>query len=253
MGLFSKTPKQPEMQRPLPTDKVRMMQRSGMSERDIIRQLKQEGFSFSEIEKAMLQSVKEGAGGDYAPQQNYQPAYTPAYEPQPAYAPRERAPMPPRDEAALPEEEPVYERPGQKPAYERPEPNEEPEMAEAPLTEAEIEEHIAPEAIMEDLIESVAHEKFEKFSSQVRHLESEFDEMKAELKHVKDMAESKPAVEMPKEWDEKIEDLETRIGGMERALKQFLPSLTDHIESLSHMVEEMKNKNESHAPRREYA
>jgi len=233
MALFSRKPKQTASQRPPPVDKVRSMQRSGLSERDIIRQLKNEGYSFSEIEKAMLQSVKEGAGEAYPPTQpQAAPAYAPAYAP---YAPEPAALPPPAAYAPAPQ-------------YEQPRPEE-----EAPLIEAEFPEiqttgeEISPEVVMEDLIESVAQEKFEKFSAQARKLETEFEEVRAELRHVKDKAEAKPVAEIPKEWEDKLDDLEARIGGLERAFRQFLPSLTEHIESLSGIINEMKERKESHS------
>ena len=40
----------------------------------------------------------------------------------------------------------------------------------------------------------------------------------------------------------KLDDLEARIGGLEKAFRQFLPSLTENIEALSKMIHEMKAK-----------
>ena len=43
----------------------------------------------------------------------------------------------------------------------------------------------------------------------------------------------------------KVEDLEARVGGLEKAFKQFLPTLTRNIESLSAMIHEMKRERAS--------
>ena len=46
----------------LPVDKIRTMTRMGVGEKEIVKQLKSEGYSFSEIESAMMQVMKEGVG-----------------------------------------------------------------------------------------------------------------------------------------------------------------------------------------------
>ncbi|MFH1631342.1 MAG: hypothetical protein ABIA21_03965 [Candidatus Aenigmatarchaeota archaeon] len=241
MGLFSRKPKE-TAPRPIPVDNVREMQQTGMAERDIIRQLKHDGYSFSEIEKAMLQAVKEGTGEEYRPStQSYAPA--PAYVPVPvqqvsAPAPRYQRPEPPQQ----------YEQPYEYPQPEQPIP-EQPPMEEPEPVAAQpfFDDDIAPETVMEDLIESVAREKFEKFTNQLAKIEGRFDEMKTELTYVREKAEAKPVLEIPKDLEDKIDDLEARIGGMERAFKQFLPSLTENIESLATMVHDMKEAKQKHS------
>jgi len=77
-------------------------------------------------------------------------------------------------------------------------------------------------------------------------MENDFITLSTQMKQ----AEQRPAKEQPaKDYDPKIsditeqmEDLQARVGGLEKAFKQFLPSLTKNMESLSNLIHEMKEK-----------
>ena len=203
-----------------PVDRVRVMMRGGMSEKDIVRQLKAEGYSFGEIEKALMEVVKRGAaplptGAELGMPPG--PAQMPQPQPSPAQPPVEARPQS------------VYA----PPAY---------EYSPAPAYPELAEEELQPEVIMEDLIESVTEEKFEKFAAHVKKMEETLDKLRSELSVTREKAEAKPAPEIPRELSERLDSMEVRLGGLEKAFRQFLPQLKENIESISRMVAEKKRQ-----------
>lgn len=211
-----------------PVDRVKSMMAAGLSEREIIRQLKAEGYGFGQIEKAMMTALKEGVAAPPIPGAA-PPAAPPAMPPG---APAAPAPYPPPEwpapayppPAALPEALPLEEEAA-------------PIPLELPPLEAPPAEEM-PEDVLEDILEGIAEEKFEKFSSEIKKVSEELEKARAEIRAVRE----KPAAEVavPKELADKIDDLEARIGGLEKAFRQFLPSLTENIEALAKIIHEMR-------------
>ena len=74
----------------------------------------------------------------------------------------------------------------------------------------------------------------------------EVEEKKTEIKE-KDIITQRAAPSKEEEQkfvdiSSRVEDMEARVGGLEKAFKQFLPSLTRNIESLSAMIHEMRSR-----------
>lgn len=213
-----------------PVDRVRAMMRAGMSEKDIVRQLKAEGFSFGEIEKALMAVVKAGAaplppGAELGVPQRAPPRAMPPAMPVAAAPPQ----APPA--AAPPVYQPEY------PAYQ-------PEYPPAPAYAEEYAqpEELQPEVIIEELIESVAEEKFEKFALDIKRLDDELEKLRDGLAVARERAEAKPAPEIPKELGDHLDSLDVRIGGLEKAFKQLLPQLTEHVQAISKIVAEKRRQ-----------
>lgn len=184
--------------REVPINEVQQLSSEGASDKDIIKKLKSEGYSYDTIEKGMLQAVKEGV--------NQQPA-----------------------------EETFQEEPQMQQEVFQEDPTD--------LGVAEAEETVSPEIIVEELVEGVVEEKWQKLESRLEGMENEISKVYARLKQ----AEQRTAVaplkdERIDDYTERLEDLEARIGGLEKAFKQFLPALTRNIESLSGMIHEMKQR-----------
>jgi DNA-binding transcriptional MerR regulator len=219
--LFKKTKKD----MPVPIEGVQKLTRSGLSDRDIIKELKNQGYSYEQIERAMLQAVKAGVGEES----------------------KERS----MEEKETMEsmmggygEEPT----GESPFDELPVPGElyptqrgEPLPQEIALSEAE------PELIIEELIEGVVEEKWQKFDEEIGRINDNFEKVRIGFEQLKQKIEEKrePGKDFGADITElsnKLENVEARVGGLEKAFKQFLPALTHNIESLSEMVHEMKRK-----------
>jgi len=194
-------------QKPLPMDEVKAMTSKGMSDKDIIKDLKHKGYSYKDIEKAMLETVKEGVEPEAMP-------------------------------VAQPFEQAELEQP-------------QPQGFELPTFEEEIPQEMEgdqSDVIIEELIEGIVEEKWGKFEERISKIEDSIEHINAQLKQYGSEL-SVPRVAPSKELEFKVndlsnafEDLEARVGGLEKAFRQFLPSLTRNIESLSQMIHEIKEK-----------
>lgn len=192
----------------VPLEEVQKMAAQGMSDKDIIKKLKGQGYSYDSIERAMLQAVKDGVE-----------------EPQ-----LQEAEMPSFPELTGPQQR----KGGAEPLFPEFEPQEVPEM-----------EMVNPEIIVEELVEGIVEEKWNKFAPRLEKLESEMNLLRTELRQAPKQAQGGGTKDLEAklaELAEQFDELEARIGGLEKAFKQFLPSLTRNIEALSKMIHEMKEK-----------
>ena len=182
--------------RELPINEIQELSSKGASDKEIIKKLKSEGYSYDTIERSMLQAVKDGVD-----------------KPEPV---QEQAPADVfQEEQGMPGE----------------------------LSLAELEETVSPEIVVEELVEGVVEEKWQKAESRLEGMESEISKIYARLKQAEQRPVNAPVRdERIDDYSERLEDLEARIGGLEKAFKQFLPALTRNIESLSNMIHEMKQR-----------
>ena len=195
----------------IPVDEIRKMASRGMSDKDIIKELKGRGYSYGEIERAMLGAVKEGVN---------EPA------PQTELPTTEFFAEPPQTQL-----QPAYELP----TFE----DEQPDMVSPDQAQA----------LMEELIEGVIEDKWNKFQDRMEKLDDNFEKIKAEIKQWQIKQEQQkrdlPTRELElriSELSEQMEDIDARVGGLEKAFKQFLPALTRNIESLSQLIHELRDK-----------
>ena len=211
MGLFHKKMKEIK---DVPIDEVSRMTKKGMSDKDIIKHLKSKGYSYEAIEGAMLKAVKDNV--DDVPRQV---------------------------ETEAPAMNDIFEMP-------HPEYSQSPAMEAMPDFGAEIEQ---PEVMLEELIEGIVEDKWRKFDDRLKKIDDNFDRIRAEIKQFEVKLDQNRRESPTHELDgrmadisDQLEDLEARVGGLEKAFKQFLPSLTRNIESLSHMIHDMKDKQAMH-------
>ena len=201
---------------------IRKMSSSGVSDRDIIKRLKKEGYSYDEIERAMLEAVKEGVGEEEKPAREPRRREEEVYEPPAEHEERARA------------EPPLFE------GLE--------ETAMEPLTDFS-EELPKPEVVIEELVEGVVEDKWKKFDDKIDKFNREFDNVRGELKQFEQKLRAARENEDMKEVDievreinNRLDELDARIGGLEKAFKQILPSMTRNIENLSQMIHELKGE-----------
>lgn len=204
----------------LPLEEIASMRASGMSDKDIIKKLKEMGYSYDEIEKGMLESLKDEV----------------------AESPREKAP---KLKNASPTVAEVYEEPKE----EVPVPEVAPETLIEPGAEAGLFGEPEPELSIEELVEGVVNEKWEVFERELRNLKFDQEKLLREIEEIKKevykLSEEKqnPIIEKRlNDLGKAIEDLDARISGLEKAFKQFLPSLVQNIRILSHLVSKLKEK-----------
>jgi hypothetical protein len=208
---------------PVPVEEVQRLMKSGLSDKDIIKELKNQGYAYEEIERAMLRAVKAGVGEEENPKKKEDmEAMIERYgEEQPSMA----------GEGELPLLGELY-----------PTEKQEPLAQEISLPESE-----EPQLIIEELVEGVVEEKWQRLSSSINKINDKVEDIKVGFEQVKNKIEGEKAPSKDfgpevRELSNRLEELEIRIGGLEKAFKKLLPSLTKNIESLSGMVHEMKNK-----------
>lgn len=219
--MFFRKKKKEKSELRVPVEKVKELSKKGMSDKDIIRQLKSEGYSYEEIEQAMLQAVKEStietneSGIETKPAPSTQIENIP--QPQVVQQPQLQQTQPRVEDFEIKQPTPEEETPS--------------------FVE---EEEISPEVIIEELVESIVDEKWSEIKDRFQRLEDEIKTLKHKLKEEKEV-EIKDYDSDIEALYSQIEELEARVGGLERAFKQFLPTLTKNIEELQKMVEELKS------------
>jgi len=257
--------------------RIRELSAQRMGEKDIIKKLKAEGYSFQDIERGMLEAIRQGvikdnnpnqpvSGGPPRGQQAYaQPPYEQQYQPpqeQPVNAGGygqeygDTFDMPNEFEQSSEDfgygEEGLGE--GEfAPEIMPPAGFEEgalqtvpqPSLPDLPETETSME--FSPQLAIEELIEGVVNEKWEKLENEFKKVNEDIDAIKQSMLDFEGKINEKIAkVEQPKmkkeieALEQRIDDIDARIGGIEKAFKQLLPSLTKNIEELSSMVHEIK-------------
>ncbi len=240
--MFDFLKKKPNNQRPaanVPVAEVRHLQSIGMSDKDVIKQLKEQGYGFGEIEKAMMHAVKGGVSIGEEP-----------------------IPMSPMGEVG--EEMSIQ---AAQPMQEEQRYTNEPEQQSEDLfsqyreetpTLGELEgdmgqigtygmqqESISPDVAIEELVEGVVDEKWDDFSKRMERNDSIVSELRTENRILQNKLERlshKPNAdeELSDKMDQKMEDLEVRIASVERAFKQMLPNLTKNIQELTLLAKTRK-------------
>lgn len=225
MSLFGKNPEAGKGR--IPLKEVETLRRTGVSDKDIIKKLKSDGFSYSEIEKGMLQSLKQNISDDSSSPMNNE-----------SWKKNEESPT----------FEDIY---GNQPEAKEP-------SFEELMAPGIAESDISPELAIEELVEGVVNEKWELFEKELKKIRSDEEMLLRQIKQLETVSsstgkDSRASVIERKisEMEERMGDIDARISGIEKAFKQFLPSLTENIRSLSEMVREMKTRVDPLEPRTE--
>lgn len=203
-------------QRKDPVDRVQELSSLGKSEREIIREMRSEGYSNEEISSALNKAIKFKVTSSYEEAPPFPPV-TPAPQPESSFI----APPPQDTLGGVGSEENVIEMSE----------NEEIELEK--LIEEIVEEKLTD---IRSSIDGIQRE-FGQFQEQIDVLSQRIDKLesseKEREKQIKDMLE---------ESSSQMQRIEGRIGSVERAFKEFLPTLTENVRSLSAIVEKMKKK-----------
>ena len=102
---------------------------------------------------------------------------------------------------------------------------------------------------IEELIETIIAENFQKVETEFQNAYEELDVMAEKLEElddrvhdleVRDDEDQQEFVKKMDEVEDHIDSYESRIGGLEKAFQQILPSLVDNIRDLTGLVQEIK-------------
>lgn len=206
----------------IPTEEVRKMRENGKSDREIIVELKNKGYPFQAVEKAMLEVLKSGVNSErkssphsWGTPGGFPPRINSEFESPPL---REK---PPYEEKRLPTREDLIPKPTL-PINQ----NVSPEMQSGPVD------------LIEEVVEGVVEEKFESLDTRFEATQKEHEKLKENIENLKNIFASSiqkrdsMIEETNVEFDklkEKFEDIVIKCNALERAFKQFLPDLTEKV------------------------
>jgi hypothetical protein len=104
---------------------------------------------------------------------------------------------------------------------------------------------------VEELIETIVAENFERVENEFENVYSEIDEMKEQLDdmenrmhdlEVRDDEDETQVIQKMDDLEQDINEYQSRIGGLEKAFQQVLPSLVDNVRDLTQLVQEIKQE-----------
>lgn len=103
---------------------------------------------------------------------------------------------------------------------------------------------------VEELIETIVAEKFNQVENEFSKIYEEMDIMIDELEgledrvhdlEVRDDEDQQEFVQKVDEMEDHIDSYQSRIGGLEKAFQQVLPSLVENVKDLTSLVQEIKD------------
>ena len=257
----------------IPTDRVNELSSQGLSEPEIIRTLRNEGYSPIEVDRAMKGAIRTAAGA--VPPAPVRPAYPPPY---PEPEPEEELEEEPRRKMLFPEEaRPMQRAAPPEPPFtsdilERME-KDEAELPEIPGMEEEREspEDFEEEAPLppirrkldrrergwekrrefEEVAEGIVEEKIEEFRKEIedvtdrfRELSSRLSRVEAEINRVQGEKKSDAddiRVRIDR-YRESMGEISARMESIERAVKDSLTPMMQSMRSLSDTIKALKEE-----------
>jgi len=104
---------------------------------------------------------------------------------------------------------------------------------------------------VEELIETIVAENFERVRTEFQNVYEELNAVEEQLQdlddrvhdlEVRDDEDQQQFIQKMDEVEQHIDDYESRIGGLEKAFQQVLPSLVDNVRDLTSLVQEIKQE-----------
>lgn len=199
-----------------PVSRVQELSSQGRSEKDIIRIMREEGYSNEDISQALNRAIKFKVTQS---SQTYGAPLPPA-SPQVNEPSRFIAPPPEKPLSGTSDDNVI-------------EMNEEEEIG------------------LEELIEEIINEKWGSVKADLSEIQKGFVQLQDQIDFLsqrldkiekKGQEKDKEIKDMISESSSQMQRIEGRIGSVEKAFREFLPSLTENVRSLSEIVEKIKKK-----------
>ncbi len=229
----------------IPIKEVTLLREQGKSDREIITKLKTQGFSFQAIEKAMLHVLKSGVGnsndpipqpGVKFPQGSRQPSGMQSHQGIPQSSgmqtPQQGSPqLLQREQVNFRQVPPVQGNQELIP---------EQKLGFSGMQEPSLEMQFEPTNLIEEIVEGVVEEKFEKLDTKFEFIQKNQEKLKEDIEKMRvllanEIQKVEKLIEGSKEETNKLkDDIETvdiKCAALERAFKQFLPDLAEKVRS----------------------
>lgn len=220
-----------------PINKVHELQNSGKSNTEIIQSLQGEGYSFQQISEALNQT-QPGMPVAAAPESpsEMKPSVLYSEEPQPST---------PVQEPSIPEPTPISE-PQMAPAQPSYQPQAWPEQENFNYQSSSLG---ATTEDIEEIAESIVHEKWQKLTEEFGDLLSwkdkvtnDIDSIKQELMRVEGRFENLQGsvIGKVKEYDESVSDVGVEIKALGKLLSNIINPLTSNVKELEKILKDLK-------------
>ena len=256
----------------IPVDLVLNYASQGLSEPEITSRLKEQGFEQDHIDRALRIALKERISPERlqhampstgmpatAPDNNYDMATPLGLEPPQPLTEPGQVPQITRRPEPMPQHQQYQAPMGMPPeriiSPQGPRPMTAEQARKTPFTleGGEPESfHSAPEDItIEELIEGIVHERWREFEERLidfekrdMQLENEIEDMRKSIREFKSSLSNRDEGLVTKldEFGGSVDNIEGRIGSIEKVFKDFLPELTQNIKSMSDLVEKIKEE-----------
>lgn len=104
---------------------------------------------------------------------------------------------------------------------------------------------------MEELVETIVAENIDQVFSEFENVYEEIDSIKKNMEEmeqrlhdleVRDDEDQQQFVSKVEEMEDHVDNYQARIGGLEKAFQQVLPSLVDNVQDLTGLVQEIKDE-----------
>ena len=210
---FGKKEREESFIREVPVEEVRRLRSQGKSDRDIIIELKNKGYTFQEIEKAMLQVLKESSISKEKPSEEKQQDFG-------------REINLPTLEKISPKEQSGNIRFGSMRI---------PSLSPGPTQE------FSTLDLLEEVVEGVVEEKIQDFSTKFDEFLGKIKEEDIKMSELKKIIEknyselNSKIANMEKnlaELSDQVSNLEIKVKVLEKALKEFLPDIMEKARRL---------------------
>jgi len=206
----------------IPVERVRDLTGRGFSEVEVIDVLRKEGYSPEEIDNALTQSLKFAATMPSQHQRQDQPLeYT-------------------RSDPALPTLEEIVPRI----------PPQQPQIPETSLPQEyyqNYQQNYPTEEYVDYVVQARMGEitqKITEFSVKAQEIERRIQEVSDRISEIMSLrnAEQTQILSKIETFKEGVGDIETRIGGLEKAFKETLPALIESVRGLTDLVQRLKRE-----------
>ncbi len=223
----------------IPVDIVQKLASQGMPDPEIISQLRAQGFSPMQIDRALSQAIKSAVSRS----QSYIQQTTPPERLMPG--PQVRTAIEPMSfpETPLFDFSPQQQMPQEFTFEETPQ-----EFVESPETPKQVS---GPEITLEEVIEGVIADKWKSFERVLQELDQHDQQLEQKIEDMRKQVDDMRAlvgkseqtfVGKLDEFGGHIGGIESRIGSIEKAFRDFLPDMTENVRTISDIVEKLKKE-----------
>lgn len=204
----------------IPVERVRDLTGRGFSEVEVIDVLRKEGYAPEEIDNALTQALKFAATTP-AQQQEQPPQYTKSEQSLPTLEellPRAQPQQPQLPETSLPQE--YYQ------------------SSQQNYPTEEYVDYVV-QARMGEITQKITE-----FSVKAEEIERRIQEVSDRISEIMSLrnAEQTQILSKIETFKEGVGDIETRIGGLEKAFKETLPALIESVRALTDLVQRFKRE-----------